>query len=78
MFGERLVCSCQMCVLGAHSSLFGVLGAIVCCVCWELILLCFERWVLLFVVYVGSSFSFVLNAGCYCLLCMLGAHSPLF
>ena len=78
VFGERLACSCQLCVLGAHSPLFGTLGVIVCCVCWELILLCWEYWELLFVVCVGSSFSFVGNTGCYCLLCVLGAHSSLF
>ena len=71
-------CYCMLCMLGAHSSLFGMLGVIVCCVCWDLILLCLECWVLLFVVYAGSSFFFVWNAGCCCLLYMLGAHSSLF
>jgi hypothetical protein len=55
-----------------------MLGFIVCCVCWELILQCFECWVLLFVVYTGNSLFIVWNAGFYCLLCILGTHYSLF
>jgi hypothetical protein len=68
---------CLLCVLGAHSPLFGMLGVIVCCVCWELILLCLECWVLLFVVCAGRSFSFVWNAGFYCLFSVLAVCSCL-
>ena len=69
---------CLLCMLGVHSSLFGVLGVVICCVCWVLILLCLEYWDLLFIVYAGNSFFFVLNAWLYCLLFMLGTHSSLF
>ena len=55
-----------------------MLGFIVYCLCWELILLCFECWALVFVVYAGSSLFYVLNAGLCYTSCMLGAHSPLF
>jgi hypothetical protein len=73
MFGERLVYSCQLCVLGAHSSLFGVLGVIVCSVCWELVLLCLECWVLLFVVCAGRLLLFGVNDG-PCSLFVLGGY----
>jgi len=60
-------------MLGVNSSSFGMLGVIVCCVCWEFNLLCFKYCVLLFVFSAGRLFLFGVNDS-PCVLFVLGGY----